>query len=92
MRRPPRERHGELPHVDAMPLLEGGLADLVLIDVVGSAQADGPAVGGFEPHAAVSVGVNVGTVDGEVGAARNTAMMPSHPRAVCRAFARLARR
>src|SRR5687767_10708629 len=47
IRRPPRKLLRELVHVDAVAALEGWFTDLVLLDVVGAAEADGPAIGGL---------------------------------------------
>lgn len=76
-----------------MAFFEGRLADLVLLDMVGSAQADRPAVGGLEAGAAVGPAADVGAFDRETGAARDRAGVPADPGAVGRALpCRCARR
>ena len=49
--------------IDAMASLELAFADAVLFSVVERAQADAPAVGGFERGAAVGSATHMGALD-----------------------------
>jgi len=82
MRRPSRKFERELVEVDGVALFEGVLANAVLLLVVGAAQADCPAVGGFEGKATVGAAADMGAFDGAAGAAGHAAMVAPHPGAV----------
>lgn len=69
-----------------MAFFEGRLADLVLLDMVGSAQADRPAVGGLKTGSAVGAAADMGTFDGALCTARDRAGVFAHPGAVSRAL------
>lgn len=68
-----------------MASLEGSLANLVLLDVVSSAQADHPAVGGLEASSSIGAAADVGAFDGTSGTARDRAGVLAYPGAVRRA-------
>jgi len=63
LRRPARELCGQVVQVYAVPPLELSLADAVLLTVMISAQADGPAVRWFLSNVAVSADAYVRTFD-----------------------------
>ena len=68
--------------------LERRLSDLVLLEVVGVAKTDAPAIRGLHPHASVGATANVSAFDGERAAAADRAAVPPHPGSMCRTGAR----
>jgi len=72
--------------IDGMPSFERGLANVVLLDVVGAAQANRPAVRGLESGSAVGAAPDMGTFDRAAGTARDRAGVIADPGAVSRAL------
>ena len=76
----------QLHHVERISLLKRLFAQLVLLDVMLAAQADGPTVGWLEAEPAVGVPTNVGTLDRSIQASRHAAVVAPDPGAVSRTF------
>jgi hypothetical protein len=82
MGRAPCELLGDSQKVEAVACLELNLADPVLLSMMLAAQADGPAIGGFEARSAVGAAAHVGAFYGKLHALWHDTMMPPHPGAM----------
>jgi hypothetical protein len=65
--------------------LERALAEPMLLGMMVGTQADAPAIGRLERHAAMAAGAHVCAFDGEALAPGDDAVMPANPRPVGRA-------
>lgn len=82
MRRPPRELGRKLMQVNVVPVFECYFADPVLLDMVGPAQADRPAVGRLQSDSAVGLTPDMSALYRTLGAAGDRAVMLAHPGAM----------
>jgi hypothetical protein len=73
---------GEIDEVNPVLLLECGLAKLMLLGMMISAEADAPSVAWLQRHAAIGPTADMRAFDRELHASRNRAPMPPHPRPV----------
>ena len=93
MWRSPSEQNRQLAQDNSVTLLERSFTDGVLLDMVITAEADRPVIGGLESNTSIGVAADVSTLDRAAEAARNAAVVAAHPGTVSRALApaRLAR-
>lgn len=82
MGRPPRKLLGERAQIDPMTMLEGCLADAVLLGVMRAAQADRPSIGGFETLTRVGSSADMRAFNWNLPASGDAATMEPHPGAV----------
>lgn len=89
MRRSPRKFASQVIEVETVSFFERRLAELVLLNMVRAAQADGPAIGWLETDTSVCVRPDMGTVDRTPLTPRDAAAMPSYPGTMSGTFAAL---
>lgn len=85
MRRSTGELQRELVEIDIVLALKCGFADPVLFPMVFAAEADRPAVRGFERCAPIGPAADVRAFNGLLAAVGNAAMVPTYPSSVGRA-------
>ena len=84
-----REQRGQFAKFHPIPTLEPCLADLMLFSMVKVTKADHPSIGGLQPDPAIGPAPDVRTFDRHLPTPRYAAVMPTNPRAVSRAGARI---
>ena len=82
MWRPARKHLRQRNQIEPVAHFERGLPDAMLLGMMGAAQTDGPAVGGFERNTAVGPGTDMGALDWASEAAGYRTAVLAHPGAV----------